>query len=167
MIVKLANIELTLDNPKYEGSTWHVEGMANKNTVATGIYYYHIDNIIESRLDFRIQVAEPRYEQSDREGMWYMYRLYDGDAVVQHLDGITTKQDRCIVFPNIYQHQVQPFELQDPTRPGSRKILVFFMVNPEEDPIVSTTFVPLQQAEWHPVIEILQEIKPRLPLELV
>ncbi|KAG0079158.1 hypothetical protein BGZ90_003366 [Linnemannia elongata] len=73
-----------------------------------------------------------------------MYRLCDGDAVVQRLDGIITKQDRCIVFPNIYQRQVQPFELQDPTRPGSRKIL----------------------AEWHPVIETLQEIEPRLPLEI-
>ncbi|KAF9335663.1 hypothetical protein BGZ91_010406 [Linnemannia elongata] len=82
-----------------------------------------------------------------------MYRLCDGDAVVQRLDGIITKQDRCIVFPNIYQRQVQPFELQDPTRPGSRKILVFFLVNPEE-------------AEWHPVIETLQEIEPRLPLEI-
>ncbi|KAF9272152.1 hypothetical protein BGZ88_005132 [Linnemannia elongata] len=92
-----------------------------------------------------------------------MYRLCGGDAVVQRLDGIITKQDRCIVFPNIYQHQVQPFELQDPTRPGSRKILVFFLVNPEE---VSTTFVPPQQAEWHPVIETLQEIEPRLPLEI-
>lgn len=95
-----------------------------------------------------------------------MYRLCDGDAVVQRPDGIITKQDRCIVFPNIYQHQVQPFELQDPTRPGSRKILVFFLVNPEEDPIVSTTFVPPQQVEWCLVIETLQEIKPRLPFEI-
>ncbi|KAG0322848.1 hypothetical protein BGZ97_003405 [Linnemannia gamsii] len=166
VIVKLANIELTPNNPKYEGGTWHVEGMANENIVATGIYYYHTENITESRLDFRIQVEEPRYEQSDQEGMWYMYRLYDGDAVVQHLDGIVTKQDRCIVFPNIYQHQVQPFELQDPTRPGSRKILVFFLINPEEDPIVSTTFVPPQQADWYPLIEVLQEIEPRLPLEI-
>lgn len=106
------------------------------------------------------------YEQSDQEGTWYMYRLYNGDAVVQHLDGIITKQDRSIVFPNIYQHQVQPFELQDPTR-GSRKILAFFLINPEEDPIVSTTLVPPQQAEWYPVIEVLQEIEPRLPLEIV
>ncbi|KAH7060001.1 hypothetical protein BKA57DRAFT_487756 [Linnemannia elongata] len=62
VIVKLANIELTPDNPKYEGGTWHVEGMANENIVATGIYYYYTDNITESRLDFRIQVAEPMYE---------------------------------------------------------------------------------------------------------
>ncbi|KAF9335664.1 hypothetical protein BGZ91_010407 [Linnemannia elongata] len=48
VIVKLANIELTPDNPKYEGGTWHVEGMANENIVATGIYYYYTDNITES-----------------------------------------------------------------------------------------------------------------------
>ncbi|KAF9118480.1 hypothetical protein BGW39_001141, partial [Mortierella sp. 14UC] len=166
VIVKLANIELTPDNPRYGGGSWHVEGMANENIVATGIYYYHAENVTESRLNFRIQVAEPDYEQSDKQGMWHMYRLFDGDAVVQHLDGIVTKQDRCIVFPNIYQHQVQPFELQDPTQPGSRKILVFFLVNPEEDHIVSTTFVPPQQADWYPIAEVLQAVEPRLPLEL-
>ncbi|KAK3845631.1 MAG: hypothetical protein J3R72DRAFT_435303 [Linnemannia gamsii] len=166
VIVKLANIELTPDNPKYDGGSWHVEGMANENIVATGIYYYHTENVTESRLNFRIQVAEPYYEQSDKQGMWHMYRIYDEDAVVQYLDGIITKQDRCIVFPNIFQHQVQPFELQDPTRPGTRKILVFFLVNPEEDPIISTTFVPPQQADWYPYVDVLQEIEPRLPLEL-
>ncbi|KAF8938254.1 hypothetical protein BGZ47_008657 [Haplosporangium gracile] len=58
------------------------------------------------------------------------------------------------------------FELQDPVRPGSRKIMVLFLVNPERDPVVSMTFVPPQQAEWHPVIKFLQEIAPGLPWEV-
>ncbi|KAF9926699.1 hypothetical protein FBU30_003775 [Linnemannia zychae] len=147
VIVKLANIELNPENPKYEGGSWHVEGMANEDIVATGIYYYQSENITESRLNFRIQVKEPDYRQFDVNGLGMMYDLYDEYPLVQKLDGIITKQDRCIVFPNIYQHCVQPFELEDQTKPGFRKILVFFLVSPETT-VLSTTHVPPQQMSW-------------------
>ncbi|KAG9073104.1 hypothetical protein KI688_000891 [Linnemannia hyalina] len=167
VIVKLANIELTPDNPKYEGGTWHVEGMANDNIAATGIYYYHSDNISESRLNFRIQVHEPEYDQYDDSGVLHMYDLENEGPLVQPLDGIITKQDRCLVFPNIYQHEVQPFELQDPTRPGTRKILVFFLVNPEE-PTLSTTRVPPQQKEWvQHRVAFEHSVQDKLPTELL
>ena len=39
VIVKIANIQLTPENPNYEGGSWHVEGMKNEKIVATGIYY--------------------------------------------------------------------------------------------------------------------------------
>ncbi|KAG0200516.1 hypothetical protein BGX33_010963 [Mortierella sp. NVP41] len=166
VIVKLANIELTPEHPKYEGGSWHVEGMANENIVATGIYYYQSENITESRLNFRIQVKEPEYRQFDANGVLKMYGLWDEEPLIQYLDGIVTKQDRCIVFPNIYQHRVQPFQLQDPTKPGYRKILVFFLVNPEV-PILSTTHVPPQQKDWSLHNDSLTEVARRLPPELV
>jgi hypothetical protein len=40
IIVKLANIVLTPESPKYGGGSWHVEGMRNESIVASGIYYY-------------------------------------------------------------------------------------------------------------------------------
>ena len=40
--------------------------------------------------------------------------------------------DRCVAFPNLYQHQVQPFKLADPEKSGHRKILVFFDVGPQQ-----------------------------------
>ncbi|KAG0045706.1 hypothetical protein BGZ83_009071 [Gryganskiella cystojenkinii] len=166
VIVKLANIELSPENPTYEGGTWHVEGMANENIVATGIYYYHSENISETRLNFRIQVQEPMYEQNDDRGVKIMYGLENEGALIQHLDGIVTKQDRCIVFPNIYQHQVQPFELIDKNRPGKRQILVFFLINPQE-PILSTTHVPPQQLDWALGAGYLNQIAKRLPIELI
>ena len=55
-------------------------------------------------------------------------------------------QDRCIAFPNIYQHQVQPFRLEDPTKPGIRKIFVAFLVDPTHT-IPSATVVAPQQRE--------------------
>ena len=58
-----------------------------------------------------------------------------------------TKTDRCIAFPNLYQHQVQPFRLADPQKPGHRKILVFFLVDPTFR-VPSATDVAPQQKEW-------------------
>jgi hypothetical protein len=66
---------------------------------------------------------------------------------VQDIGSVVTKQDRCIAFPNLYQHQVSPFELADPTKPGHRKILVFFLVDPHIQ-VVSATDVAPQQRSW-------------------
>ncbi|RLN81694.1 hypothetical protein BBJ28_00025167, partial [Nothophytophthora sp. Chile5] len=41
----------------------------------------------------------------------------------------------------------QPFELEDPSKPGVRKILAFFLVDPE-NPVPSTSVIPPQQQEW-------------------
>lgn len=49
----------------------------------------------------------------------------------------------------MYQHQVQPFELVDKSKPGHRKIIVFFLVDPAlESPRPSTSNVPPQQENW-------------------
>ena len=53
VIVKLANIELTPKNPTYRGGSWHVEGCDNEKIVATILYYYEMDNIVESSISFR------------------------------------------------------------------------------------------------------------------
>ena len=58
-----------------------------------------------------------------------------------------TKQDRCLAFPNLYEHRVSPFQLADPTRPGHRKILVLFLVDPHVH-IPSATDVCPQQEPW-------------------
>jgi len=60
---------------------------------------------------------------------------------------VITKTHRCVTFPNIDQHQVQPFHLEDPTKPGHRKILVFFLVDPSQR-VPSATDVAPQQREW-------------------
>ena len=35
-----------------------------------------------------------------------------------------------LAFPNVVQHRVSPFRLADPTRPGHRKLLALFLVDP-------------------------------------
>lgn len=147
VIVKLANIHLTPESPDYEGGTWHVEGAAGEEIIASGIYYYDTENISESRLAFREDVCEPPYEQNDDRGVKEVYGLENEGALNQNLGYLVTQTNRCIAFPNTYQHQVQPFSLIDKTKPGHRKIIVFFLVNPEHK-ILSTSNVPPQQGGW-------------------
>ncbi|MEU9418069.1 DUF4246 domain-containing protein [Streptomyces sp. NPDC048272] len=144
VIVKLATIHLTPDKPEYAGGSWHVEGMMNERIVSTGIYYWDSENITESRLSFRAALDDPDYEQSDDNGMREVYGLENEDALNQVLGSTSTPAGRCLAFPNILQHRVGSFRLTDPTRPGHRKILAFFLVDPSER-IVSTSDVPPQQ----------------------
>lgn len=143
----MANIVLTPKNSTYKGGVWHVEGMENECIVATGIYYARSDNITESRLSFRRAVATPEYEQNDNSGVREIYGLENGGPLQQYYGAVTTLEDRCIAFPNIYQHRVEPFELRDKTKPGHRKIVVFFLVDPNQR-VVSTANVPPQQRHW-------------------
>eukprot|EP01114_Cavostelium_apophysatum_P009162 TRINITY_DN2223_c0_g1_i3.p1 TRINITY_DN2223_c0_g1~~TRINITY_DN2223_c0_g1_i3.p1 ORF type:complete len:549 (-),score=111.06 TRINITY_DN2223_c0_g1_i3:75-1721(-) len=147
VIVKLANIVLTPEKPQYAGGSWHVEGMKNESIVASGIYYYVSENISESRLGFRTSVCEPDYEQNDNQGVEAMYGLTNDGPLNQQLGLVETKGGRCIAFPNVLQHRVAPFELQDKTKPGHRKILVFFLVDPTIH-VLSTATVPPQQKSW-------------------
>ncbi|MFG3245760.1 DUF4246 domain-containing protein [Streptomyces sp. NPDC048187] len=144
VIVKLATVHLTPDKPEYAGGSWHVEGMLNERIVSTGIYYWDSENITESRLGFRAALDDPDYEQNDDNGLREVYGLEDEDALNQVLGSASTPAGRCLAFPNVLQHRVDSFRLADPTRPGHRKILAFFLVDPSET-IVSTSDVPPQQ----------------------
>ncbi|MEU0697226.1 DUF4246 domain-containing protein [Streptomyces niveus] len=144
VIVKLATIHLTPEKPDYSGGSWHVEGMMNERIVSTGIYYWDSENITESTLSFRAALDDPDYEQNDDNGLRDVYGLEDEDALNQLLGSASTPAGRCLAFPNILQHRVGPFALADPTRPGHRKILAFFLVDPSRR-IVSTSDVPPQQ----------------------
>ncbi|MFE2523344.1 DUF4246 domain-containing protein [Streptomyces sp. NPDC059382] len=144
VIVKLATIHLTPDKPEYAGGSWHVEGMLNERIVSTGIHYWDNENITESRLSFRAALDDPDYEQNDDNGVREVYGLENEDGLNQMLGSASTPAGRCLAFPNILQHRVGSFRLADPTRPGHRKILAFFLVDPS-DQIVSTADVPPQQ----------------------
>ncbi|RPD77151.1 hypothetical protein L226DRAFT_459782 [Lentinus tigrinus ALCF2SS1-7] len=170
VIVKLANIILTPENPTYAGGAWHVEGMANENIVATGLYYYMCENITESRLDFRVTVGtedgmDMRYQQDDHHGYVVAYGFGRDQEQNQDVGHIIAEEGKCVAFPNIYQHHVDAFELADPTKPGYRKILCFFLVNPNTE-ILSTTDVPPQQEDW--LEEEVSKVPAmgRLPVEL-
>ncbi|KAK6518783.1 hypothetical protein TWF506_005918 [Arthrobotrys conoides] len=148
VIVKLANIILTPEQPKYEGGTWHVEAMMNERIISTGIYYYAQENITDSELAFRrtIDSMEDMGWQLPQDSNWTtVHNMSSSGNSVQEIGGIKTINNRAIAFPNIYQHQVQPFELVDKTKPGYRKVLVFFLCDPSKENEVPTSRVVAPQ----------------------
>ena len=148
LIVRLADIVLTPEQPQYEGGCWRVDGMQNECIVATGVAYYDQCNISPSSLAFRGAVDDPQKDEFDaNRGVEAVYGLRIHDALVQPLGAVDTCEGRCIAFPNIFQHRVEPFSLLDPTKPGHRSILALFLVDPAI-PVTSTSRVPPQQREW-------------------
>lgn len=153
VIVKLSSIELTPEKPKYEGGSWHIEGLRNERIVGTAIYYYDTDNVTDSRIRFR-QEADLwedtlEHEQDDHRPLETIFgtQLRDGEAI-QEVGSIATPEGRIIAFPNTLQHCVEPFELGDKSRPGHRRILVLWLVDPHYR-ILSTANVPPQQRDWY------------------
>ncbi|KAK6498272.1 hypothetical protein TWF506_004511 [Arthrobotrys conoides] len=152
VIVKFASIHLTPEKPQYSGGSWHYEGQLNDHIVATSIYYYSNENITPSSLKFRQEVnaedaIEWPYSQNEHEFMNPLFGISNEEAAVQDIGEIDTKQGRLLTFPNTLQHQVQPFKLEDPTKPGHRKILAIFLVDPHTR-VISTANVPPQRKDW-------------------
>ncbi|KAF3272404.1 hypothetical protein TWF970_010031 [Orbilia oligospora] len=162
VIVKLANIILTPEQPIYEGGSWHVEAMMNERIVSTGIYYYDQENITESELAFRrtIESMEDMGWQLPQDSNWTtIHNMGSSGTTVQEIGGIKTQNNRAIAFPNIYQHQVQPFELVDKTKPGYRKVLVFFLCDPSKENKVPTSKIvaPQQPEARKDLVETLRQ----------
>ncbi|EDN02208.1 predicted protein [Histoplasma mississippiense (nom. inval.)] len=170
VIVKLANIHLTPEQPKYHGGTWHVEGQSNEHICATALYYYDSDNITESHLAFR-QLCdvedgqEIQYEQNRHEWLSAVFGCENGGPAIQEIGDVVCKQGRLLTFPNILQHRVSPFELEDPSKPGHRKILALFLVDPNIR-IISSANVPCQRRDWWEEQVPWEHVTGRLPPEL-
>ncbi|KAK2007608.1 hypothetical protein LZ32DRAFT_632174 [Colletotrichum eremochloae] len=153
VIVKLANIQLTPEKPTYDGGSWHIEGQRNERICATALYYYDNENVTESRLAFRTNANKEdlsgnlNYEQEDYYCIERTFKIDGRGEIAQDLGSVLTREDRLLAFPNVYEHCVAPFELIDKTKPGHRKILALFLVDPTV-PIISTANVPPQQWDW-------------------
>ncbi|KAF9781873.1 hypothetical protein BJ322DRAFT_1078847 [Thelephora terrestris] len=148
VIVKLTNIVLTPESPRYSGEGWHVEGMPNETIVSNFVYYYDSENVTESRMAFRRAISKPRdHDQGDVACMRVLYNMVPRSPLVQDVGDVITKAHRCVAFPNLYQRRCQPFELQDPTKPGHMKILSLFLVDPTWR-VPSASDVAPQQQSW-------------------
>ncbi|ANZ74115.1 BA75_00562T0 [Komagataella pastoris] len=147
VITKLASIHLTSEKPSYPGGSWHVEGTVNEDIVATVLYYYDSENIGESKLSFRNATIEPQYEQHDHDGIRQIFGLWHEGNLTKYLGSVDCIENRLLIFPNLYQHHVDPFELVDKTKPGHRKILCFFLVDPDNKHTIASDKVPPQQQD--------------------
>jgi hypothetical protein len=151
VIFKLANILLTPEKPEYEGGSWHVEGALNEHICATALYYYDQDNITDSYLSFRQSIDAEEMTmipaQNEHKSLEMYYGVEQDGPCLQELGQVLTRQGRILAFPNVLQHCVHNFRLKDETKPGHRKILAMFLVDPHIR-VLSTANVPPQQKDW-------------------
>mmetsp|Transcript_279 Transcript_279/g.471 ORF Transcript_279/g.471 Transcript_279/m.471 type:complete len:194 (-) Transcript_279:83-664(-) len=134
--------------------------MENEGIVATGIYYCDQENITKTTLAFRRGMGDPVYEQDDDRGIQEVYALRNDQEMNEPLGSIECLEGRCVTFPNIFQHKVAPFRLVDKDRPGHRKILVFFLVDPFERIYLSTSRVAPTDSSWllEPIDKMLETV---------
>lgn len=53
VIVKIASTLVNEEKPEFKEGSWHLEGVHSEMIIATGIYYYDVQNIKQSYLRFR------------------------------------------------------------------------------------------------------------------
>lgn len=116
------------------------------------MYYLSNSNISPSSLAFRQQTTthetvEINYEQDDYPFLEEVFGCSQDGPAVQEVGSVACTEGRLLTFPNILQHRVSPFKLDDPTKPGHRKILALFLVDPNIR-VISTANVPPQRLDW-------------------
>ena len=162
-IVKMISIELTPENPEFSPGKWHVGRQMNERIVATALYYLDSENITDSHLEFRCFTEDPYRTQSTRRlrqaGLDWDYSWMEGiyntrlgpgrreGTNLQNYGSVLTPQGRLLAFPNTLQHRVSGFRLADPTKPGHRRCINLWLVDPMTR-IISTANVPPQQRSW-------------------
>lgn len=148
IIPKLTNVELTPEHPRYDGGSWHVDGTINEDIVATIVYYYDSENIADSKIAFRATYDEPFYDDRDESYVEQFYGIQDDEVLNKEIGSVDCKENRLLIFPNIFQHRLAPFELHDKSRSGHRKMMCLYVVDPYNNLVVTTQQVPPQQKEW-------------------
>ncbi|KAM5356789.1 hypothetical protein ACJ41O_003435 [Fusarium nematophilum] len=156
IIVKMASIELTPEKPEFPPGGWHIEGQMNEHIVATALYYLDSENVTPSHLQFRMQTDSDQddWEVGQNNFSW-MEQVYgtnlapggSNNSCLQNYGSVETKQGRLLTFPNVFHHRVSPFELQDKTKPGHRRFIALWLVDPLTR-VINTGNVPPQQQSW-------------------
>ncbi|KAF2649455.1 hypothetical protein K491DRAFT_698080 [Lophiostoma macrostomum CBS 122681] len=155
VIVKMASIELTPEKPEFPVGGWHVEGQMNEHICGTALYYLDSENVTSSSLSFRMQTSAYMNDDIDigQDSYHWLENVCGtnlgggGSPCLQNYGSVETHQGRLLAFPNVFQHRVSPFHLIDPTKPGHRRFIALWLVDPNTR-IISTANVPPQQQSW-------------------
>ncbi|SGY88902.1 BQ5605_C134g13387 [Microbotryum silenes-dioicae] len=122
VIVKFINYKLTPAQPTYDGGEWRVVGLRTECVVATALYCYDEENQVF------LASRKPRRRCS-------CSIRCDGPGPL-------------LTFPNVYQHRTGRFSLRDKTKPGHRKLVAFFLVDPTQRITSTTTSRRSSETTW-------------------
>jgi len=87
------------------------------------------------------------HEPNDFIWLRQVYGLENGEPAIQCPGSIRAMPGRCIMYPSTIQHKFTRFELEDKSKPGFARALVFFLVDPNIR-IISTANIPPQRLDW-------------------
>lgn len=146
VIVRMANIELTPEEPKCDGKGGEL-GAINEDIVCNCIYFYDVENIAGGKVKFIAATRDPECSPDDYSTLEVVYGI-SSEKIGMEVGSLDIVEDRMISFPNIFKYDISSFELKDKTKPGSLKILYFFVCDPYNDNVISTDQVPPQQKSW-------------------
>ncbi|KXN90108.1 hypothetical protein AN958_05113 [Leucoagaricus sp. SymC.cos] len=167
VIVDVTETSLRPGGPEFSGTAWHVKGMRNERIAACSVHCLSAENISPTSIQFRMAVTYPRgFPAGDTGATLRTWGLNDGDACHQYIDETPLRTGLSLVFPNIYQHRQTPFKLLDPTREGRLTLLMFYLIDPDIQPVVSTSSVSPQQKDWIQRA-LVTALSPKLPMELI
>ena len=101
------------------------------------------------------------YVQDDFDWLTHIFGCENEKEAVQFIGSVETREGRLLTFPNILHHRVEPFQLADTTKPGHRRIVALFLVDPNIK-ITSTAHVPCQQQHWWWEVVMAKKLKAAL-----
>ncbi|TPX12723.1 uncharacterized protein E0L32_000900 [Thyridium curvatum] len=179
VIVQLTSIDLNKDNPRYNGSPWSFAGTLNDKIVACTTYCLSTSNITPSRITFRQRTPELKDTTTAEEQIlgadfptagnnfddmfltWH--RLH-----TQETGSVLLQPGRMVSYSNSMQARDEAFEIIHPFRPGHRRCLTVYLVDPMSR-LCSTRNVPAQRRDWREewTAEVRSDLLGVLPLELV
>lgn len=159
VIPKLVQYELDADSA--HDSVWHVEGMSHEHIVATALFVVDRDPHMGGGT-LRFKRGYTREEAG--QVFWNVAQCRPApvdemvDQAMVPIGSIDTPAGRLVVFPNSHVHKLTPL-VSTTGAPARRRIVVFWLVDPDQR-ILSTTDVPPQQG----VIPHAQALAHRLEL---
>ncbi|ESZ91703.1 hypothetical protein SBOR_7922 [Sclerotinia borealis F-4128] len=137
IIVKMASIELTPENPEFPTGGWHIEGQMNEHICGTALYYLDSENITSSDLSFRMQTSAYMEDDIDvgQDCYHWLEQVYgtglgsSNSPCLQNYGSVDTRQGRLLAFPNVL------------------RFIALWLIDPTQR-IISTANVPPQHMNW-------------------
>ncbi|KAL8799657.1 MAG: hypothetical protein Q9182_005727 [Xanthomendoza sp. 2 TL-2023] len=193
MVLQIREITLTPEHPEFDGDEWHVQGqtvrsmyphkprvsprsdlptdaLKNERICAAASYIYSISNVSPT-LSFRRKIfpEEAIAAKGEIRTPPFLPQIYGakhGDPIIQTLGSVSLKENRVVVWPNVFQMKIDPFGIHDKRKEGYLRILTLHLIDPNRR-CMSTAMVPCQRRDWW--AEAVRKSCPvlyRLPMEI-
>ncbi|KAL9007656.1 MAG: hypothetical protein Q9173_007127 [Seirophora scorigena] len=76
-----------------------------------------------------------------------IYGAKHGDPVIQKLGDVVLRENRVVVWPNVFQTRLNGFKLDDKEKEGRLRLVTLRLIDPNRR-IMSTAMVPCLRGDW-------------------